>query len=58
MWTLFSQGKLRPDSKLSGEFVRDESLADLEVVMLAIDDAREEALRRQLRHEAQAADGS
>ena len=27
-------------------------------VMLAIDDAREEALRRQLRHEAQAADGN
>jgi RIO kinase 1 len=58
MWALFSQGKLQPDSKLSGEFVRDEASADLGVVMLAIDDAREEALRRQLRHEAQAADGN
>ena len=58
MWALFSQGKLRPESKLSGEFVRDEASADLDVVMLAIDDAREEALRRQLRHEAQAAEGS
>ena len=58
MWALFSQGKLRPDSKLSGEFVRDEASADLDVVMLAIDDAREEALRRQLRHEAQAAEGN
>ena len=55
MWALFSQGKLRPDSTLTGEFVRDEASADLEVVMLAIDDAREEALRRQLRLEAQAA---
>jgi RIO kinase 1 len=58
MWALFSKGTLRPDSKLTGEFVRDETTADLEVVMAAIGDAREEALRRQLRHEAQAADGS
>jgi RIO kinase 1 len=58
MWALFSQGKLRPDSTLTGEFVRDEASADLEVVMLAIDDAREEALRRQLRNEAQAAEGN
>jgi RIO kinase 1 len=58
MWALFSQGKLQPDSQLSGVFVRDETTADLDVVMLAIDDAREEALRRQLRLEAQAADGS
>jgi RIO kinase 1 len=58
MWALFAEGELRPDSKLSGEFVRDEALADLDVVMLAIDDAREEALRRQLRHEAQASEGS
>jgi len=58
MWALFAQGKLRPDSKLTGEFVRDDASADLEVVMLAIDDAREEALRRQLRQEAQAAEGN
>ncbi len=58
MWALFSQGKLRPDSKLRGEFVPDEASPDLDVVMLAIDDAREEALRRQLRHAAQAAEGS
>jgi hypothetical protein len=36
---------------------QDEASADLDVVMLAIEDAREEALRRQLRHEAQAAEG-
>jgi RIO kinase 1 len=58
MWALFAKGALRPDSKLTGEFVPDEASADLEVVMAAIDDAREEALRRQLRHEAQAADGN
>lgn len=58
MWALFSQGNLRPDSKLTGEFVPDETSADLEVVMLAIDDAREEERRRQLRHEAQAAEGN
>jgi RIO kinase 1 len=58
MWALFSQGKLRPDSQLTGEFVPDETSADLEVVMLAIDDAREEERRRQLRREAQAAEGN
>jgi len=57
MWELFSQGKLRPDSKLSGVFVRDETSPELDVVMQAIDDAREEALRRQLRLEAHAAEG-
>ncbi len=58
MWALFSQGKLRPDSQLTGEFVQDETSADLEVVMLAIDDAREEERRRQLRQQAQAAEGN
>jgi RIO kinase 1 len=58
MWALLAQGNLRPDSKLSGEFVRDETAADLDVVMLAIDDAREEALRRQLRLEAQTTDSN
>lgn len=58
MWALFSQGKLQPDTELSGVYVRDETSPDLDVVMLAIDDAREEALRRQLRHEAQATDGN
>ena len=58
MWALFSQGKLRPDSKLTGEFVPDELSADLEVVMLAIEDAREDERRRQLRRAAQAAEGN
>jgi RIO kinase 1 len=51
MWALFAQGELKPDSVLTGVHVRDVSAPDLDVVMLAIDDAREEALRRQLARE-------
>jgi RIO kinase 1 len=51
MWALFAQGELKPDSILTGVFVKDESSADLDVVMLAIDDAREQAIRRQLGRE-------
>ena len=47
IWGLFEKGELRPDSKLTGVFVRNETSADLDRVMTAIDDAREEALRRQ-----------
>lgn len=48
MWALFAAGELKPDTVLTGSFVKDEAQADLDVVMLAIDDAREEAIRRQL----------
>jgi RIO kinase 1 len=58
MWALFSQGELRPETVLTGEFVRDETQADVDVVMSAIDDAREEEVQRRLRQEAQAAEGS
>lgn len=51
MWALFAQGELKPDSVLTGVFAKDESTADLDVVMLAIDEAREEAIRRQLGRE-------
>lgn len=47
MWVLFEQGELRPDSELTGIFVTDETPADVKSVMLAIDDAREEAIIRQ-----------
>lgn len=57
MWALFAQGELKPDSLLTGVFVEDESEADLDVVMLAIDDAREEAIRRQLGREQAATEG-
>ena len=58
MWALFSQGELRPDRVLTGEFVRDETQADVDVVMSAIDDAREDEVRRRLRQEAQAPQGN
>ena len=38
---------------LTGVFARDETLADTGGVMLVIDDAREEAVRRQLGREAE-----
>ena len=54
MWALFEQGELKPDSRLSGIFIKDETSADLGDVILAIDDARDEAVRRQRgRDEAQ-----
>ncbi len=49
MWSLFEQGELRPDTELSGIFVRDETVIDPASVMLVIEDAREEELQRQLR---------
>jgi RIO kinase 1 len=48
MWALFEQGELRPDSELTGLFAREETATDPNSVMLVIDDAREEAIRRQL----------
>lgn len=51
MWALFAQGELKPDSVLTGIFSKDESATDLDVVLHAIDDAREEAIRRQLARE-------
>ncbi len=47
MWALFEQGVLRPDSVLTGVFVSDENAADLEATTLAIEEARDEAMRRQ-----------
>ena len=47
MWALFEKGELRPDSILTGTFIRDNTAADLNRVMTAIDEAREEAVRRQ-----------
>jgi RIO kinase 1 len=49
MWALFEQGELKPDSVLTGVFVRDETIVNPDDVMLVIDDAREEEIQRQLR---------
>jgi RIO kinase 1 len=52
MWALFEQGLLLPETRLTGEFISDESAADVAGTLAAIEDAREEALRRQLAREA------
>lgn len=48
MWALFEQGELTADSELTGVFARDETPANADDVLLAVEDAREEALRREL----------
>jgi len=51
MWSLYELGDLRPESKLTGIFARDEHVADAASVLHLVDDAREEAIRRQLGQE-------
>ena len=48
MWSLFEQGELKAESELTGRFARDETQTDPEGVLAVIDDAREEAVRREL----------
>ena len=58
MWSLFEQGELKPESKLTGTFAADDSVPDVHQVIAAIDAAREEAERRQRgREESQVATG-
>lgn len=52
MWALFEQGELKPDSVLTGIHIRNETPADLEQVVLAIEDAREEEMLRRERETA------
>jgi RIO kinase 1 len=52
MWAQFAQGELTGDSKLTGVFARDEATADADGVLVAVEDAREEALRRELGRES------
>ena len=52
MWERFERGALEPGSVLSGEFVVDDSAADVDGTLLAIDNARDEALRRQAGRES------
>ena len=54
MWALFEAGELHPDSELTGEFEHDDSVADVDSVRHAINNAREEALIRQQGREAAA----
>jgi RIO kinase 1 len=54
MWALYTQGKLQADTELHGVAARDDSVTDPHGVMRVIDDAREEALRRELGRQTQA----
>ena len=51
MWDLFEQGELTPERELTGVFARDDTLADAGAVLQAVDDARDEALQRELGRE-------
>jgi len=48
MWELYEQGELDPHSELTGVFRDEDAPADAAGVMRVIDDAREEAVRRNL----------
>ena len=52
MWSLFEQGALHADTELTGLFAADLAAADAAGVLEVIDDAREEAIRRELGREA------
>jgi RIO kinase 1 len=55
MWALLEKSELKPDSMLTGVFVDDDTPVDLAGIELAIEEAREEAIRRQQgRDEAEA----
>jgi RIO kinase 1 len=48
IWALFEQGELRADSPLTGVCAADETAPDPGGVLLVIEDAREEALQKEL----------
>jgi RIO kinase 1 len=48
MWSLFEQGELTPDTELTGIFARDETPTDPDSVLVVIEDAREDAIQREL----------
>lgn len=49
MWALYEEGKLKPDTQLTGLFVEDAVSADVDAVMLEIKAALEEEQERQAR---------
>ena len=48
MWSHFEQGELKADSELTGIFARDDTQVDAQSVLMVIEDAREEAMHREL----------
>jgi RIO kinase 1 len=51
MWGHFEQGTLTANKELTGVFARDETAADADGVLLAVEDARQDALQRELGRE-------
>lgn len=56
IWKLFNTHELRPDSPLTGHFEHDTTPVDVDAVLDQIEEAREEAERRQRGREAAEAD--
>ena len=52
LWDVYERGELTADTQLTGQFARDEALADADSVLLIVDDAREEAMQRALARQA------
>ncbi|NGY04722.1 PA4780 family RIO1-like protein kinase [Solimonas terrae] len=52
IWKLYQASELRPDSVLTGHFVHDARSADVDGVLLQIEEARREAERRQMGRDA------
>lgn len=52
MWALFEQGELKPESVLTGLHVKDETPANLDQVVFAIEDARYQEMARREREAA------
>jgi RIO kinase 1 len=48
MWALFELGELTADTKLTGVFAKDDTAADTDGVLVAVEDARQDALQREL----------
>jgi RIO kinase 1 len=48
IWALFEAGELMAESVLTGVFARDEVAADADAVLVVVEDAREENIRREL----------
>jgi RIO kinase 1 len=52
MWALYEKGELQADTPLKGQFTFDSHEADLDAVLMSIEDARQEAIIRQQGREA------
>jgi len=51
IWALYESGELMPESALTGRFERDSAAADVDAVLMQIEDERREAEARQRRRE-------